>query len=457
MSVFVNRTLNMKKIKAIGFDMDYTLVQYKTEAFEEFVHGLVASKMVETLGYPKEVLDLKFDFHLVIQGLIIDRHHGNLLQVSRYGKVKIAKHGLTPLTYNDQQNLYKNKVIDLSSEQYQSMDTNFSVSNGVLYAQLVDMKDKGIELPSYEKLSIDIKYAIDLAHSDGSLKTHAVNNIEKFIIQDPNTSKLLERFKRFGKQLIIITNSEWWWTEKLMDYAITPFLKEHKSWKDLFDITICLASKPRFFTSKNMFLKINPDNGLMSNHIGPLENGFYQGGWAGKLEDDLGLDGEEILYLGDHIFGDVLTLKKTFNWRTALVLEPLGDEIEAIKKSQDVQTEIDGLMEKKAALEVKLNKLEIKKNESPEDFKKEDLGKIYAEIDKINTLISDNLEKYNAHFNPNWGEMMRAGQEESRFADQVEKYACIYMTKVSDLIEYTPRTYFRPLKRIMAHEICEED
>ena len=37
MSVYVNRTLNMKKIKAIGFDMDYTLVRYKTEAFEKFV------------------------------------------------------------------------------------------------------------------------------------------------------------------------------------------------------------------------------------------------------------------------------------------------------------------------------------------------------------------------------------------------------------------------------------
>ena len=457
MSVFVNRTLNMKKIEAIGFDMDYTLVQYKTEAFEEFVHGLVAKKMVETLGYPKDVLDLKFNFKLVIQGLIIDRHHGNLLQVSRYGKVKIAHHGLTPLTYDQQQKLYKNKVIDLSSAQYQSMDTNFSVSNGVLYAQLVDLKDKGMDLPDYEKLSKDIKYAIDLAHSDGSLKNYAVENIEKFIIQDKNTVKLLERFKRFGKKLIIITNSEWWWTEKLMDHAITPFLEEHKDWKELFDITICLAMKPGFFNSNNMFLKVDPSNGLMSNHVGPITNGFYQGGYAGKLQEDLGLDGEQILYLGDHIYGDVLTLKKTFNWRTALVLEPLAEELEAIKNSSSIQKVIDKLMAEKALLERKLNLLELKKHEKPEEFKKEDLGKIYSDIDKINGEISENLEKYNGYFNPYWGEMMRAGQEESRFADQVEKYACIYMSKVSDLIEYTPRTYFRPIKRIMAHEICEED
>jgi len=32
--VFVNRTLNLKKIKFIGLDMDHTLVRYNIENFE---------------------------------------------------------------------------------------------------------------------------------------------------------------------------------------------------------------------------------------------------------------------------------------------------------------------------------------------------------------------------------------------------------------------------------------
>ncbi|EQC51746.1 HAD-IG family 5'-nucleotidase [Bacteriovorax sp. DB6_IX] len=453
MPVFVNRTLNMKKIKAIGFDMDYTLVRYKTEAFEEFVHQLVREKLVELKNYPKEIMDLPFDFDLVIQGLVIDKKRGNLLQVSRYDKVKIAHHGSKSIPYKEQQQIYKNKVIDLNESNFQSLDTNFSVSNGVLYTQLVDMKDAGFDLPDFAQLADDIKFAIDVAHSDGSLKGHAIDNIDKFIIQDPDVAKLLERFKRFGKKLIIATNSEWWWTKKLMEYTIDPFLEEHKSWMDLFDITICLCCKPRFFTTNNMFLKIDPETGLMSNMEGKLTNGFYQGGWGGKLQEDLGLDGEEILYVGDHIFGDVLTLKKTFNWRTALVLDPIEYEIEAINKSKNIQEEIDKLMAKKQSLEHNLNHIELKKHEDPENFKKEDLNKIYAEIDRVDGQISEFLEDYRKFFNPYWGEMMRAGQEESRFADQVEKYACIYMTKVSDLLEYTPKTYFRPIKRILAHEI----
>ena len=39
--VFTNRTLNMRSIKAIGYDMDYTLTQYHAEAWEEraFAHA----------------------------------------------------------------------------------------------------------------------------------------------------------------------------------------------------------------------------------------------------------------------------------------------------------------------------------------------------------------------------------------------------------------------------------
>ena len=453
MPVFVNRTLNMKSIKAIGFDMDYTLVRYKSEAFEELVHTEVLKKLVTIKNYPKEITKLKFNFEQVIQGLIVDKKRGNLLLVSRYGKVKTAYHGTKLIPYSDQQECYKNKVIDLNSDNFQSMDTNFSVSNGVMYSQLIDLKDQGIGLPDYRTLAEDVKEVIDIAHQDGTLKNEAMANMDKYILPDPEIVKVIERFKRFGKKLIIATNSGWEWTKKLMDYTFNPYLQEHESWQELFDITICLCCKPRFFNTSNTFLKIDPETGFMTNLEGKLINGIYQGGWAGKLEKDLGLDGEEILYLGDHIYGDVLALKKTFNWRTALVLDPLGQELDAIAKSKPIQEEIDILMAKKEALEHSLNHVELKKHEDPDNFKKDDLNKIYAEMDKINSLISELLDDYKKLFNPYWGEMMRAGQEESRFADQVEKYACIYMAKVSDFIDYTPKTYFRPRKRVMAHEI----
>lgn len=456
MGIYINRTLNMKKIKAIGFDMDYTIVRYKTENFEELTHRETLKKLVEVKNYPSEILNLKFDFHRVIQGLVIDKKHGNLLKVSRFGKVKQSYHGLAQVDFKEQQRLYGSGVIDLAASHIQSLDTNFSVSNGVLYSQLIDLKHKGVALPNFEVLADEIKEALDICHSDGTLKDEVRRNITNYIIQDKDLVAFLERYKRYGKKLLVITNSDYNYTKLLLDYTINPFLKDHAHWSELFDITITLASKPRFFNIKNNFLAIDSTSGLMSNYEGKITKGIFQGGWAGKLQNDMGLDGDEILYLGDHIYGDVVSIKKTFNWRTALVLDPLADEISAIQKSAPIQIDIDKKMLEKEKLEHHLNHLDILKHEGKQEISKDEINNLFLEIDKINTEISDLLEQHRKFFNPYWGEMMRAGLEESRFADQVEKYACIYMAKVSDLMKYSPRTYFRPLRRVLPHELDSE-
>lgn len=53
--IFCNRSLNMKNIVAVGFDMDYTLAQYKAETFESLAYQGTIKKLVYDLGYPLEV------------------------------------------------------------------------------------------------------------------------------------------------------------------------------------------------------------------------------------------------------------------------------------------------------------------------------------------------------------------------------------------------------------------
>ncbi len=452
MDVFVNRTLNLKKIKAIGFDMDYTLVRYNTEEFEHLVHQIVIKKLVDVKNFPKEVGELTFNFQRAIQGLVIDKNRGNLLKISRFGKVKNAYHGEKRLEFHEQQSIYSNRVIDLSQDQFQSLDTSFSISNGVLFSQLVELKEQGAKIPEYHILAQDIKDALDMAHADGTLKSQLRQNLDKYVIKDPQVVELMERLKRYGKKIMVITNSEFEYTKALLEYAIDPYLKEHKNWMELFDITITLSRKPSFFTNPSGFLAIDPSNGLMSNAEGVITNGVYQGGSAGKLQKDLNLEGEEILYLGDHIYGDVVSIKKTFNWRTGLVLDPLEEEVNAIKQSAPIQEKIDQLMEEKEVLEHDLNELKAQQADKGEKTDPKVDETFHKDIAVINESIGKLIDQYRKLFNPYWGEMMRAGQEESRFADQVEKYACIYMTKVSDLLAYSPRSYFRPKRRTLPHE-----
>ena len=44
--VFCNRALNMKRVMAVGFDMDYTLAQYIPETFELLAHRGAVDKLV---------------------------------------------------------------------------------------------------------------------------------------------------------------------------------------------------------------------------------------------------------------------------------------------------------------------------------------------------------------------------------------------------------------------------
>lgn len=445
----------MKQIAAIGFDMDYTLVRYDSVAFEEMTYKEMKKKLIEVKGYPAVVNDLKFQFNLAIRGLVIDKPNGNVLKLSTYSKVKHAYHGLKEMDFKTQQKIYQGLTIDLNdSDRFAIVDTTFSISYCVLYMQLVEMKDTFPELalPDYKTLEMHVLEALDISHRDGSLKSQVRKNVKKFITPDPESVKALERFKKHGKKLWVITNSDYEYSKILLDYAINPHLEDHKDWSELFNLVITLANKPKFFTDKIGLLHVDPKSGLMKNHHGPIPDGIYQGGCANLIQKHANLSGEQILYLGDHIYGDVLQIKKTCNWRTALVVDELSHEIEALDKTQGLSDEINALMAEKVEYEHKLDELfdrEIEKGKKPD---KEKINSHFQKIEKVDKKIGKLIRSHSVNFNPYWGELMRSGVEPSRLAGQIEKYACIYMAKISDFFDYSPRSYFRPKKKKLPHE-----
>ena len=451
--VYVNRTLNLKKIKYLGLDMDHTLVRYNSENFERLSHSIIIDKLVKNKSYPDTLRKLQFDYNYAIRGLVIDRQKGNVLKLNRYTAIRASFHGLKPIDFKLHQKLYKSTYIDLSSGQFLAIDTFFSISLAVLFSQIVDLKDSDTQnkYPEYAKIADDVLDAVDEAHRDGSLKDEVRNNLEKYIIKDEAIVRGLEKFKKHGKKIFIVTNSDFHYSKLLLDYAINPFLKDHKSWQDLFEIVITFASKPRYFYESSKYLRVNPENGTMTNHEEKLSPGVYQGGNARQFTNDLNLNGDDILYIGDHIYGDILRLKKDCNWRTAMVLEELAQEVDNNKKAQPTIDEIEILMDKKAPLEDELTDMMTDKVESGkvDEARVDSLQKKISEID---TQISGLIKKQQALYNPQWGQLMRAGNEESYLAYQVERYACVYMAKLQDLLELSPRTYFRAPRRPLSHE-----
>lgn len=452
--VYVNRTLNLKRIKYIGLDMDHTLIRYNSDAFEQLSHNIMKAKLIANKGYPDIVRELPFKFDQAIRGLVIDRKNGNLLKVNRHCQIRASYHGTHQIDFKTQQKMYKSTYIDLSDPAYMAVDTTFSISLAILFAQIIDLKDSRADLkfPDYALIADDVLAALDEGHRDGTIKNIVRDNVTQFILKDEAVVRGLETFKKHGKKIFILTNSDFYYSKLLLDYAINPFLKDHASWQDLFEIVVTFAQKPKFFYADYRFLKIDPDTGLMSNFDSKLGPGIYQGGSAGKFTTDLNLQGDEILYVGDHIYGDILRLKKDCNWRTAMVIEELTQEMVSDEKAIPINLEIEQLMDKKEPFEDELTRIMTSKIDrgSLDDARANELQKIITDIDgQISALI----KKQQLLYNQNWGQLMRAGNEESYFAYQVDRYACVYMTKLSDLLELSPRMYFRAPRRLLAHEI----
>lgn len=452
--VYVNRTLNLKRINYIGFDMDHTLVRYDSQAFEALAHSMIVKKLVADKGYPEPVLNLPFDFQRAVRGLVIDKTHGNLLKLSRHGAIRVSYHGLKPIDYKAQKRMYKSTYVDLSDSNYDTVDTTFSIAHATLFAQLVDLKDANpqMDMPDYYTIADDVLWALDMSHRDDSLKSVVRSRLDDFVIKDEEIVSGLERYSTHGKKLFVLTNSDYAYAKLLLDYAITPFLKDHESWEDLFEFVITSAQKPRFFYDKLNFLKIDTQTGLMTNLESKIEPGVYQAGCASRLTSDLLLDPNEILYIGDHIYGDILRLKKDCAWRTALVVEELEEEVKKAAEALPFARQITTLMDKKVPLEKEVDRLISEQIENGHKDHEKELDKLMAEITALDKKIGPLIKKQQGNFNPYWGEIMRAGIEESYFAHQVERFACIYMARISDFLELSPRTYFRSFRHQMPHD-----
>ncbi|MDR3476417.1 MAG: HAD-IG family 5'-nucleotidase [Gammaproteobacteria bacterium] len=452
--VFVNRILNLKKIKYIGLDMDHTLIRYNIKNFETLVYAMVVENLIKDKNYPTELKKLQFHFSDAIRGLIIDSKNGNILKLSRYAAIRKSYHGTQEISFTDQKKIYRSIYVDLKDPNYIAIDTSFSIAFCVLYGQLVDLKDqRPNDLPTYSKIAADVLDSVNKVHEDGTLKEYIVKHMEEYVLQEKAVVDGLNKYIRYGKKIFLLTNSQYNYTNLLLKYTIDPFLKEGESWRSLFEFVITYANKPRFFYDNLKFLAVDPKDGRMSNIYGPIAPGVYQGGNARKFTEDLNINGDEILYIGDHIYGDILRLKKDCNWRTALVVEELGEEIASQKKAYPIENKIFKAMNIKKMLEQQY--IDRYMQSIDEDSKEYDqhIAELQNKISALDSEITAYLHEEQTFYNIHWGRVFRAGAEETYFAYQVDRYACIYMEKFSDLLEQSPITYFRPNRRLLPHDI----
>jgi 5'-nucleotidase len=461
--IFCDRTLNLRSIRAVGYDMDYTLIHYATEAWEEraFEH---LRKHLGDRGFP--VADAEFDPTFAIRGLILDLERGNIVKANRFGYVKRAYHGTSPLDYEAQRAAYSRTIVDLAEPRYVFLNTFFSLSEACMYAKLVDLADQRRlpEVLGYADLYKRVKSGLDAAHMEGTLKAEIVANPERYLLVDPETPLALLDQKKAGKKLLLITNSEWGYTRDIMRLAFDRYLPEGMTWRGLFDVIIVSARKPEFFGSRAPLFEVVNDEGLLRPAFRLHDGGAFLGGHAAQVEEHLGLSGDEILYVGDHIYGDVHVSKSILRWRTALIVRELEGEILAEQKAAETEERLAELMRQKELLEqrhcaVRLELLRVRSGYGPthgigEHALTAKLADLRAEIAALDGEISPLARASGEISNERWGLLMRAGNDKSHLARQVERSADIYTSRVSNFLLHTPYAYLRPPRGTLPHDLA---
>ncbi len=460
--IYTNRTLNLRSIRAIGYDMDYTLIHYHVAAWEERAYEYIREHLLRQ-GWPVE--HLRFDHTRVIRGLIIDREMGNLLKANRFGFVKKALHGTRPMDYEAQREAYSRTIIDLAEGRWEFLNTLFSLSEACMYAQLVDLLDEQ-KLPGpmgYADLYKIVRQGTDAAHMEGKLKAEIIAAPDRFVDLDPETPLALLDQKHAGKKLLLITNSEWSYSVPMMSYAFDRFLPDGMTWRDLFDVIIVGARKPEFFTTRSPFFEIATEEGLLRPAHGGLKpHTAYLGGSARELEKHLGLSGDEILYVGDHMFGDVHVTKNVLRWRTALILRELEDEVGALEAFRNTEVGLAERMAHKEALEAEysLLRLSLQRRRAgygpqptePDEAITARMVQLREALDALDGALAPLAKGASEVLNPTWGLLTRAGNDKSHLARQVERYADIYTSRVSNFLRATPFVYLRSPRGSLPHD-----
>jgi HAD superfamily 5'-nucleotidase-like hydrolase len=480
--VFVNRNLRLDKIEVIGFDMDYTLAIYKKLRIEELAFKLTVEKLIEKKGYPAAIREVRYEPDRVVRGLVVDKKRGNIFKMDRYAHIGKVRHGGRELPRDERIKLYRTRKIELDAHNHAWVDTLFALPEACLYSQLVDFFDEhaagngGIAAPPYRQLYHDIRESIDEAHADNSIKSAIRANPEEYIEREPELAFTLHRFRSSGKRLFLLTNSLWDYTNAVMGFLLDGQLAGYPSWRNYFDTIIVGAQKPGFFVRRNPFHRVDEASGTLDAAAAEtLDRGkVYQGGNLRDFERLAHFAGERVLYIGDHIYGDILRSKKSSLWRTAMIVPELEDVLWHQQVYASDLARLSELEEETRRLDFEVNYYKLLLSSvarlrdemasgglSADDeasikeasqHAREALERVKA---RLRALIAEHREierRVEMGANRYWGLLFSEGSEMSLFGKQVEDYACVYTSRVSNFLYYSPVQYFRSPRYLMPHE-----
>lgn len=296
---------------------------------------------------------------------------------------------------------------------------------------------------SYKSIFQDVRNAVDWVHIHGDLKRQTVENLEEYVKKDNRLPMVLSRIKESGGKVFLLTNSDYKFTDKIMTYLFdfphgAKLEDPHRNWRTYFDIILCDARKPLFFSEGTILRQVDTTTGALKigTHIGPMQQGqVYSGGSCDVFTSMIQAKGKDVLYVGDHIFGDILKSKKKRGWRTFLIVPELVQELH-------VWTD-------KCQLFAELQKFDCMLSDVYKNL--DSSAKEKPDITKIRASIRDVTHKMDMAYGM-MGSLFRSGSRQTFFSSQVVRYADLYAATFLNLIYYPFSYMFRAPAMLLPHE-----
>ncbi len=496
--IYVNRNLSMGNIDWVGFDMDYTLAIYDQGEMDRLSIDVTAARLVKR-GYPAWVTTIPYDTNFPIRGLLIDKKHGTVVKMDRYKSVGKAYRGFQQLTKEQLRTHYHQGKPRAPTSRYHFIDTLYALSEAAIFTGVIDACDQRQMQIDHAKLFTDIRECIDEAHRDGTVQAAITGNLDRFIKRDPELGQTLHKLRSAGKKLFVLTNSRRPYTEIVMSHLLGSSSAEYPTWRHYFDVLMVAAAKPAFFQEHRPIMERVYDD-RDDSQMRPaqtLERGrIYEGGNLHDFERMLGTSGDKVLYVGDHIYGDILRSKKESAWRTAMIIQEMDIEVAAHETCSQALDQASELEERRARLEDELRYHQARFKDAQRQLDQAMSGSARARVEGSSALAAEPLRaasngngrgigemeserqgskkavervrtmlrgietetrelerNVDQAFHPYWGSLLKEGVETSSFGDQVEEYACLYTSRVSNFFHYSPLQTFRSPRDLMPHEL----
>jgi HAD superfamily 5'-nucleotidase-like hydrolase len=280
------RELDLSSIEAVGFDLDHTLALYDDHAVNLLASGetvpFLADVGHQNASYPTE------NVTMTARGLSMDLRHGNTMKIGADGRVILARRGDRWLSSDEVMATYGgHDAADESTTWH--VNSPFDIPTlwffSTLGPRIRDPKDTAYA----SRVLTDIRRSLDRSHTHGELKRHIMRDMARYVSAPPGVRAGLERWKRAGKRLFVLTNSDSVYAGRVLDHVLGS------GWQDLFDLVLTDAGKPRFFAEEG----------------------------AQQVEQRLGVRASNILYAGDNARTDIAPARRQ-GWKTLHVVAEIA-------------------------------------------------------------------------------------------------------------------------------------